>query len=449
MNRYALGLLLLLAALFTACGAAEQMDMGNIPEEPSLSLREIDGVIEDWQGQVLTIVDGQGVARLFNTARAPVSGKCLPEPGCPVTVTLAAAGPADGALLVRVLAPPADLILARQLLQGMSLEEQAGQMLLARCPEENGAEQAEKLHLGGYVLFARDFAQRSPEQVRAEIAGYQQAARLPLFIAVDEEGGDVVRISCYAAFRDAPFAAPRELYQSGGLAALAADSREKGALLASLGVNVDLAPVADVSTSAGDFIYSRSLGQSAELTAQGVAAIVQGLEQGGVSATLKHFPGYGSNGDTHSLVVRDQRPAAVFFEQDLLPFRAGIQAGADLVLVSHNIVAAFDGRRPASLSPAVHRLLREELGFGGLIITDDLAMSGADQLYGVEETAVLAVLAGNDMLLSSAPEEQLRAVLAAVEQGRIDEALIRQAAERILRAKIRAGLIPLAEGAGE
>ena len=174
---------------------------------------------------------------------------------------------------------------------------------------------------------------------------------------------------------------------------------------------------------------------------------MQGLEQVGVSACLKHFPGYGDNGDTHSGVETDYREAGVFYEQDLLPFRAGIEAGADFVLVSHNIVAAFDGQLPASLSPAVHGLLRDELGFSGLIITDDLAMEGVAGLYGVDETAVLAVLAGNDMLLSSDPEEQIDAVLQAVETGRISQELIDSAVERILLTKIKAGLIPLSEPA--
>ena len=439
MKRFALVLLLALL-LLAACGPAEQTEY---TEEEPLTLRSFYGVIDGWDGGMLTLSDEQGASHTLYAGRAVVCGKYPPEEGCPAEISVAENGPPDAALRVRVLAPPADKVLVRQLLDAMTLEQKAGQMFLARCPELDAAELAARLHLGGYVLFARDFAGRTPEQVQAETAAYQQAADLPLYIAVDEEGGDVVRISRYGAFRSSPFPSQQSLYAAGGLDALAADAREKSALLRSLGINVDLAPVADVSTSPADFMYSRTLGQSAAVTAEGVAVQVRELQQGGVSATLKHFPGYGSNADTHTGVVTDTRPAAVFYEQDLLPFRAGCDAGAGFVLVSHNIVTAFDGNMPASLSPAVHALLRQELGFSGLIITDDLAMGGVAQLYGVEETAVLAVLAGNDMLLSSDPERQLRSVLEAVESGRVSRDLIDRAVERILLAKIGAGLIEL------
>ena len=340
-------------------------------------------------------------------------------------------------------APQPEWERAKELVQTMTLEEKVGQMFLARCPQQGAGQTAASLHLGGYVLFYRDVAGLSKDQLRNTIAGWQRQAAIPLFIAVDEEGGDVVRVSLNPALRSAPFAAPQSIYRSGGLAALTADAKEKGRLLHDLGFNVDLAPVADVSTSPYDFMYSRAIGRDARVTAQAVAAQVQGLHQGGVCATLKHFPGYGNNGDTHYGVVTDYRGDQTFFNSDLLPFNAGVNAGAELVLVSHNRVSAFDGSRPASLSPAVHRLLRDKLGFEGLIITDDLAMGGVTQLYSVDDLAVLAIAAGNDMLLSSDPQTQISAVLRAVREGRLSEEKIDQAVERILWIKIRAGLIAL------
>ncbi|MBR3391249.1 MAG: beta-hexosaminidase [Firmicutes bacterium] len=447
MKKIALIIMAALLLMLPACGQAPAPGTDTDSDsEPQPALLEINGYIESWENDLLTVLDEQGALQTFTTGAAEVSGDHAPEAGCPVTVTVAEDAPED-ALEISVLGPPREVVRARQILESMGLEEKVGQMFLARCPEYDGAEEAARLHLGGYVLFDRDFAYYGFDEAKARIASYQQAADLPMFMAVDEEGGEVVRISCYPAYRYERFASPREVYAASGLEGLAADAREKAALLLSLGVNVDLAPVADVSTSPYDFIYSRALGEDAETTARGVAAIVQGLEQVGVSACLKHFPGYGDNGDTHSGVEIDYREASVFYEQDLLPFRAGIEAGADFVLVSHNIVAAFDGQLPASLSPAVHGLLRDELGFSGLIITDDLAMEGVAGLYGVDETAVLAVLAGNDMLLSSDPEEQIDAVLQAVETGRISQELIDSAVERILLTKIKAGLIPLSEPA--
>lgn len=434
--------LLLLVLLLAGCGQAPETS----DKENTLTLREFDAVIERWEGSVLTVTTPDGRSRSLNTLRAVVYGRYQPEPGCPVTVAVAEEGPPDAAFRVHILGLPPDRVLARQLLADMSREEKVGQIFLARCPDQQAVETVSLLHLGGYVLFARDFDGLTTEQVSSRIDSYQQAAELPLFVAVDEEGGYVVRVSSNPALRYAPFASPRNVYLSGGLEALTADAREKGRLLSSLGINVDLAPVADVSTSPSDFIYDRALGENAETTAAAVAAQVEALEETGVSATLKHFPGYGNNGDTHNGVVTDNRPAQTFYEQDLLPFASGIAAGADFVLVSHNLVTAFDGSRPASLSPAIHQLLREELGFDGLIVTDDLAMGGVAQLYGVDETAVLALLAGNDLLLSSDPEQQIAAILRAMDTGRVSESLVDETVERILRAKIMAGLIPLPDG---
>ena len=446
MKKLALALLLALL-LLAACGPAEQPDPADETEyeEEQPLLLSFYAVIDSWDGETLRVTDEQGAERILQAGEAEICGDYPPEAGCPAEISVAEDGAADAALVLRVLAPPLEKTYIEQLMAGMTLEQEVGQMCLARCPELEAAEEAARLHLGGYVLFGRDFAGGTPETVRQDIASYQQAADLPLFIAVDEEGGDVVRVSLYDAFRYVPFASQQDLYAEGGLEALAADAREKSALLSGLGINVDLAPVADVSTDPGDFIYSRALGQDAAVTADAVAVQVRELQQGGVSATLKHFPGYGDNVDTHTGVAWDERPASVFYEQDLLPFRAGIDAGAGFVLICHNIVAAFDESLPASLSPAVHDLLRQELGFEGLIITDDLAMSGVAELYGVEETAVLAVLAGNDMLLTSDPEAQIGAVLAACDSGRISRETIDRAVERILRSKIRAGLIELPE----
>lgn len=332
---------------------------------------------------------------------------------------------------------------AKELASAMTLEEKVGQMFMARCPEAQAGEEAAALHLGGYVLFYRDVAGLTREQLRGRIASWQSQADLPLYISVDEEGGTVVRVSLNPALRSAPFEAPRVIFERGGLTALTSDAKEKGQLLHSLGFNVDLAPVADYSTNYYDFMYDRAVGGNVRETGQAVVAQVQGLHQGGVAACLKHFPGYGSNGDTHYGVVTDWRPAKTFYDNDLLPFREGIKAGAEMVLVCHNKVAAFDSSLPASLSPRVHRLLREKLDFEGLILTDDLAMGGVTQLYSMDDLAVLAVAAGNDMLLSSDARTQISAVLRAVREGRLSEAKIDAAVERILTCKIKAGLIPL------
>ncbi len=334
----------------------------------------------------------------------------------------------------------------QDLLESMTLEEKVGQMFLARCPEQDAAVKAEEYHLGGYLLFARDFEEKTREQVRGDIETYQNSVRIPLLIGVDEEGGSVTRISRFAAFRTEPFPSPQELYSQGGLEAVRTDTEEKCSLLKSLGVNVNFAPVCDVSTNPEDFIYDRSFGQDAEMTAEYVQTVTESMKGTGVACVLKHFPGYGNNADTHTGIAWDYRSMETFENSDFIPFEAGIRSGAQLVLVSHNIVSCMDEDRPASLSPQVHEILREDLGFSGVIVTDDLVMDGIRQFTDDGNAAVLAVQAGNDLLCCTDFETQIPAVLQAVESGEIAEERIDESVLRILKLKTELGLdISLAE----
>ena len=306
---------------------------------------------------------------------------------------------------------------AQELLDGMTLEEKVGQMFIARCPETDAAQLAADYHLGGYILFGRDFKDKTAEQVTTDIQSYQDAAEIPLLIAVDEEGGTVNRVSSNPNLRSSPFRSPQSLYSEGGLELVSSDAQEKCRLLESLGININFAPVCDVSQDPADFIYDRTLGRDAQETSQYVAAVVETMAEEGMGSVLKHFPGYGNNTDTHTGVAYDDRPYDTFLTSDFLPFQAGIAAGADMVLVSHNIVSAMDEASPASLSPEVHRVLREDLGFTGVIVTDDLVMDGVRDFAGDDEAAVLAVQAGNDLLCCTDFQTQVPAVLAAVESG--------------------------------
>lgn len=327
------------------------------------------------------------------------------------------------------------------ILNGMTLEEKVGQMFLARCPASYAHTTAAEYGLGGYVMFADAFENRTPESTAQRIQAIQAENKIPLLIAVDEEGGTVTRVSRYPAFREEKFASPQALYEEGGLERIVEDAREKSELLLSIGVNVNLAPVADVSTNSADFIYKRALGQDAQTTAQYVSAVVEQMKACGMGGTLKHFPGYGSNRDTHTGVAVDKRAYESFEQSDFLPFAAGIEAGVGSVMVSHNIVTCMDKKYPASLSAEVHRVLREELGFEGVIITDDLNMDAISKEYGKEKAAVLAVKAGNDMICTGAYKTQTAAVIKAVKQGRISEARIDESVLRILRWKAELGLI--------
>ena len=330
---------------------------------------------------------------------------------------------------------------AQELLDGMTLEEKVGQMFIARCPETDAAQLAADYHLGGYILFGRDFKDKTAEQVTTDIQSCQDAAEIPLLIAVDEEGGTVNRVSSNPNLRSSPFRSPQSLYSEGGLELVRSDAQEKCRLLESLGININFAPVCDVSQDPADFIYDRTLGRDAQETSQYVAAVVETMAEEGMGSVLKHFPGYGNNTDTHTGVAYDDRPYDTFLTSDFLPFQAGIAAGADMVLVSHNIVSAMDEASPASLSPEVHRVLREDLGFTGVIVTDDLVMDGVRDFAGDDEAAVLAVQAGNDLLCCTDFQTQVPAVLAAVESGEITGEQIDAAVLRVLTMKLRLGIL--------
>lgn len=325
----------------------------------------------------------------------------------------------------------------------MSLEQMVGQMFFARCPGGGAAAQISSYHPGGYILFARDFANQTPASVKSTIAGYQNASKTPMLIGVDEEGGTVVRISKYPAFRPVPFWSPADIYNKYGTSGLVSDTAEKDALLKSLGINVNLGPVCDVSQNPSDYIYDRTLGKNGAETATAISAMVSQMKKDRMGAVLKHFPGYGSNVDTHTGIAVDTRSIDFFRQNDFLPFIAGIKAGAGGVMINHNIINCLDSGHPASLSPAVAKTLRNELGFNGVIMTDDLSMSAITKYTDGKNAAVSAVIAGSDMLISSDFVNQYNAVLSAVKNGTISKTRIKQSVIRIVQWKVSLGLISL------
>ena len=342
--------------------------------------------------------------------------------------------------------PPTDPVFDPYALIGqMSNEALVGQIFLARCPDVNAAEDVSSYSLGGYVLFARDFRGKTREEVLQAIDSYQQAAGIPLLIAVDEEGGIVNRVSSQPQFRDAKFPSPRIIYQDGGLPLLLETEKEKCELLASLGINVNLAPVCDITTNKNAFMYSRSLGQSPEITGQYIAQTVRYYNSQQMGCVLKHFPGYGNSEDTHVGIAVDSRSLALLESNDLIPFSEGIKAGASAIMISHVIIEALDPQMPATLSQPVHNYLRTNMGFTGVIITDDLVMQAITDLYGADEAAVLAVEAGNDLLIASEYAVQYQAVLEALRSGRISRKVLEDSVARILQWKYDLGLLPIVE----
>ncbi|MGN6713163.1 glycoside hydrolase family 3 N-terminal domain-containing protein [Anaerocolumna jejuensis] len=330
---------------------------------------------------------------------------------------------------------------ATELVSDMTLAEKVGQMFFVRLRKDSGRKDVTDYHLGGYILFGDDFKNETSTGIKKLLNSYQEASSIPMLIGVDEEGGTVNRLSKYPAFRSTPFESPMDLYKNGGFEAIQADTKEKAELLLGLGINVNLAPVGDVSTNPGDFIYKRSFGKDAEATSNYVRTVVLEMKQDKIGSVLKHFPGYGSNVDTHTGIATDTRKYDQFVKNDFLPFQAGIEAGADSILVSHNIVTSMDKDHPASLSPDVHDIIRDTLGFEGVIMTDDLSMDAIKDYTSNEKAAVLAIKAGNDLLIASDFDTQIPAVLDALKKGTLNEESIDASVIRILVWKLKLGLL--------
>lgn len=329
-----------------------------------------------------------------------------------------------------------------KIIDEMTIEEKTGQMILGCF--YNGVPDAETVSdhaLGGVLLFSSAFDGSDPENMSALTEVLHESCSVPPFTAVDEEGGSVVRVSSHPAFRSEPFKSPRRLYAEGGLDLIVSDTHEKNRLLSSLGIDVNMAPVCDMSDDPSDFMYSRSPGGDVKYVSEYTGSVVSACIEDGMGCVLKHFPGYGAAADTHMGLSVDGRSLKEIKSRDLLPFISGIEAGAPAVLISHNIVNAFDDSRPASLSPSVHVALRNDLGFNGVIMTDDLSMGAVSDYFPEEESAVTAVMAGNDMICTGDFSVQHEALTEAVKAGRISESRIDSSVRRILIWKSEMGLL--------
>lgn len=303
-------------------------------------------------------------------------------------------------------------------LKNMSIDQKIGQLLLVRYPEEEQKDVLKKYQFGGYLFFAKDFRNKTKDEVISMINDLQAASKIPILTAVDEEGGIVVRVSSNPNFRSEGFLSSQKLYELGGFDKIKEDTIEKSNLLKELGLNLNLAPVVDVSTNKDDYMYERSIGQNSDITAEYAKTVISASKGSGVSYTLKHFPGYGNNIDTHTASSIDNRSLDDIEKNDLPPFKAGIEAKAEAILVSHNIVDSIDNKNPASISPKVHKLLRKNLNFSGIVITDDLEMGATKD---IENKSVKALLAGNDLLIVTDYLESINEIKNAINNKIITE----------------------------
>lgn len=335
------------------------------------------------------------------------------------------------------------------ILRRMSLAQKVGQLFVAAVPgttaDEGGAQLVRRYHLGGVIYFPGNV--RDASQVAALSNGLQRAAMaeapaIPLTVGTDQEGGTVSRLDGIVTSMPSQMAAGATRDPA---LARAAESAIGGELRA-LGINLDYAPVADVNTDpANPVIGTRSFGSNAALVSRMTSAAIAGFHSVGVAAVAKHFPGHGDTDvDSHTGLPVIRHTLRQWQRIDAPPFKAAIGSGADMIMSAHIVVPALErSGDPATLSPAVITgLLRDRLGYRGVVTTDALQMAGVRQRYSDAQIAVRAIRAGCDELLMP-PNigTAFDAVLAAVRSGTIPRSLLDQSVTRILTLKANRGML--------
>ena len=328
-----------------------------------------------------------------------------------------------------------------EILNSMTLEEKIGQLFIVRYENIDEEDEVKQYQLGGITFYGKDFRYEDKDSIIELINSLQSDVKIPMFMSVDEEGGSVARVSRWYQYRSEIFLSPRDYYEQGGLDLVLQMEEEKAQLLSSLGLNMNLSPVADISDKPGAFMYDRSLGEDAYTTAEFVCRTAKISADYGVGSVIKHFPGHGNNTDTHFYTTRDTRSLEELKENDLIPFQAAMDEENSAIMIGHTGVEALDDEYPASLSKKVHDYIRNQMNFDGVIIPDALDMDTVSSSFNGENVAVLAIMAGNDILCTSEYKEQYEAVLQAVKDNKISIEQIDESVLRILRWKLQLGII--------
>ncbi len=291
--------------------------------------------------------------------------------------------------------------------------------------------------IGGLIYFSKNI--KSGDQLTEMLSATRSNSKYLIFLAVDEEGGSVSQVA-ESGLAD-NVGSMSEIGNSGDAGKAREAGQKIGTYLSGFGFNVDFAPVADVISEGNTVIGDRSFGSDPNLVAPMVAAAVEGLQSAGVSSCLKHFPGLGDVAeDTHEGMASTEKTLEDFTTVDFPVYQAGINAGAELIMVSHVSAPNVTGdNTPASLSEKmITELLRGQLGYQGIVITDAMNMGAITDSYTSEEAAVKALLAGADMILMPEDfEAAYNGVLEAVRSGRLSEERINESLGRIYRVKFK------------
>jgi len=345
-------------------------------------------------------------------------------------------------------------------LSAMTIEEKVGQLFICdpgmlcnswdtSAVNRTLTDNIKKYHPAGFVFFKPNIV--TPKQTKQFIADLQAASKIKLLISVDEEGGSVSRIGSNPAMNFKKQPAMSEIGKTGDPKKAWLVGSELADGLTALGFTMDLAPVADVNTNPKNpVIGTRSFGSDPNTVADFVSQEVKGLQDNNISAVLKHFPGHGdSTTDSHTGAVSLQHDMDRLNSVEFVPFKAGIAAGADAVMVGHIALPEVTGNSlPATISSdIVNGILRGDLGYDGLVITDSLSMGAVSMYYNLPDYCVKSIQAGCDLLLLQSDSSKgstvnqfagaYNAVLAAVKRGDISEAALDRSVERILTVKFK------------
>lgn len=342
---------------------------------------------------------------------------------------------------------------AAQIVSGMTLEEKVAQMFFITPEALTGYGQVtvagdatneayQKYPVGGLIYNSQNLV--DIDQTKTMMAKMQQYAdsriSLPVFLGVDEEGGSVTRIASNEAYWLTNVDNMSDIGATGDTQNAYQAGVTIGTYLSDLGFNLDFAPVADVLTVSDSVIGNRSFGTDSELVASMALSELQGLESMGIQGVVKHFPGHGGvSGDSHSGAVSTDKSLEELFASELVPFQRAIDGGAEFLMVGHIAAPNVTGDdTPASLSKVmITDVLRTQMGYQGVVITDAMNMTAITANHAADEAAVLAVNAGADMILM--PEDFGKAyngVIDAVNNGTIEEYRINEAVVRIVKAKL-------------
>jgi beta-N-acetylhexosaminidase len=339
-------------------------------------------------------------------------------------------------------------------LRHMTLDEKLGQMMLIETLYQSYAPDVDNmvrnLHAGAMIVYKQNMMldnPAGPPTLRRYVNDIQAHATIPLMVTMDEEGGGVDRLGLYGFAP--PLPSPQDTANTGN-PQNAYDAGARGAKqMLSFGINTNLAPLADVRLTDGSILYTRMYGTDPQKVTAFAGAFLRGVQDNGVIGTLKHWPGIGSiTTDPHQTLPVMSRNLSQLQATEFSSFRALLPLQPGMVMVTHVVVPALDPTLPATLSPkVVQGVLRDQLGYQGVVMTDSLYMKGISLQYNLGQAAVLSVMAGDDLLEGAFDSYSMRfmmdSIKAAMADGRISQQRIDQSVRRILALKLRFGLLPL------